>query len=145
MSTKRPSDYKVDDGSFEWKPTGGIQSIADKTITVVKIDSFNKKDGDPMCIVETDKPYSNIEYKNEDGEKTKGEINRFFCSPRELMNFFTNAKVMKSVNEDGEKIEFEIEKIPFDEEAIKRDSSLKSKTHWVFKNQNKKIEQEHIA
>ncbi len=133
MSTKSPSDYKIEGQSFEWKPTGGIQSIADKSFVVTKIESFVAKSGDSMCIVETEETYHELEFKNEAGDKVKGNLNRFFCSPRDLRLFFTNPEIMKSVNEDGEKIKCEIEKIAFDEDSIKRDSSLKSKTHWVFK------------
>jgi hypothetical protein len=146
VSYKDPSEYEVGNGTFEFKPTGGIQAIALKPFTVTKIEKFNSKAGELLCIIETEETFPNIEYKKEDSdEKTTGDVNRFFASPRDIKKFFTNAEVMYDVNENGNKIRTMIEKVPFDAEAIKRDASLKGKTHYVFKKPSTTETQEKIA
>lgn len=135
MVTKNPSDYKIDYGqSYERKPTGGIQEIAEKPFTVNHIESFISKSGDQLVIVETDEVFENIEYKNDNDEKVRGKVNRFFASPVELKRFFSDPNVIKDVNENGNKIHVSgIEKIPFTKEEIEKKPTLKGKTHYVFK------------
>lgn len=137
---KNPSDYTIENQSFERKPTAGIQEIAEKPFTVNHIDKFTTKAGDQMVIVETDEVFK-CEYK-EDEEKVTGDVSRFFASPVEIKKFFGDESVIKDVNEGGNKIRTMIEKIPFTADEISRKASLKGKTHYVFK----KIEgQEKIA
>jgi hypothetical protein len=137
---KNPSDYTIENQSFERKPTAGIQEIAEKPFTVNHIDKFITKAGDQMVIVETDEVFK-CEYK-QDEEKVTGDVSRFFASPVEIKKFFGDESVIKDVNEDGNKIRTMIEKIPFTADEISRKASLKGKTHYVFK----KIEgQEKIA
>lgn len=132
MSTKSPSDYKIENQSYERKPTGGIQEIAEKPFTVNHIDRFTSKAGETIVIVTTDETFENIEYKNENDQKVKGNVNRFFASPVELKRFFGDDQVINDVNENGNKIKTMIEKVPFTPEEIARKASLKGKTHYVF-------------
>ena len=130
--TKSPSDYKIESQSYERKPTGGIQEIAEKPFTVIHIDKFKTKAGEIMVIVDTEEKFENIEYKVDD-QKTKGTVSRFFASPVELKKFFGDEGVIADVNDNGNKVRTMIEKISFNSEEIKRDSTLKGKTHYVFK------------
>lgn len=132
MATKNPSDYKIANQSFERKPTGGIQEIAEKPFTVNHIECFNSKAGEPLVIVDTDEVFDGIEYKNEHDEKIRGKVSRFFASPIELKRFFSDPNVIKDVNENHNKIRTSIEKVPFTAEEIARKASLKGKTHYVF-------------
>jgi hypothetical protein len=133
LVVKNPSDYKIENQSFERKPTGGIQEIAEKPFTVNHIECFNSKSGESLVIVETDEVFDNIEYKNEHDEKVRGKVSRFFASPIELKRFFSDPNVIKDVNENGNKIRTSIEKVPFTPEEISRKASLKGKTHYVFR------------
>lgn len=130
---KSPNEYKIETQTFERKPTGSIQEIAEKPFTVKHIDSFTTKAGELMVIVDTEEKFENIEYKNEDDQKVRGTVSRFFTSPFELKKFFGDKNVIHDVNENGNKIRTMIEKIAFTPEEIKRKSSLKGKTHYVFK------------
>jgi len=146
LSYKDPSEYEIEEGNYEWKPTGGIQAIALKPFTVVKIEKFMSKAGEQLCIVETEETFDNIEYKKQDSDdKTTGKVNRFFASPRDIKKFFTDTQVMYDVNENGNKIRTMIEKVPFDAEAIKRDGTLKGKTHYIFQKVSKEEKQESLA
>ena len=133
MSIKNPSEYKIETKSFERKPTAGIQEIAEKPFTVVHIDKFTTKAGELMVIVDTEEKFYNIEYKDENDKKVSGVVSRFFASPFELKKFFGDDGVIEDVNKNGNKIRTMIEKIPFTSDEIKRKSSLKGKTHYVFK------------
>lgn len=133
MVTKSPSDYTTTNHSFERKPTGGIQEIAEKPFTVNRIESFNSKSGESIVIVETDEVFDNIEYKNENDQKVRGKVNRFFASPVELKKFFSDPSVIKDVNENGNKIRTSIEKVAFTPEEIAKSATLKGKTHYVFR------------
>ena len=133
MATKNPSDYKIANQSFERKPTGGIQEIAEKPFTVNHIECFNSKAGEPLVIVDTDETFYNIEYNNDNDEKVRGKVSRFFASPLELKKFFSDPNVIRDVNELGNKIRASIEKVPFTAEEISRKASLKGKTHYIFK------------
>lgn len=145
LSTKDPSEYDIPEASFEWKPTGGIQAIAEKPFTVVKIESFKSKAGEQLCIVETEETFSDVEYKMEDSdEKTKGDVKRFFASPIGIKKFFTNAEVMYDVNENGNKVHTMIEKVAFTDDDIKREPTLKGKTHYVFKKPERVKKQESL-
>ena len=98
------------------------------------IDCFTSKAGEPIVIVDTDEVFDNIEYKNDNDEKVRGNVNRFFASPVELKRFFSDPNVIKDVNENGNKIHVSgIEKIPFSKEEIEKKPTLKGKTHYVFK------------
>ena len=132
MATKNPSDYKIAQQSFERKPTGGIQEIAEKPFTVNHIECFNSKAGDLLVIVDTDEVFDGIEYKNDNDEKVRGKVSRFFASPLELKKFFSDPNVIQDVNENHNKIRTSIEKVPFTAEEITRKASLKGKTHYVF-------------
>ena len=132
MTTKNPSDYKIENQSFERKPTGGIQEIAEKPFTVNHIECFNSKAGESLVIVETDETFEGIEYKNEHDEKVRGKVSRFFASPVELKRFFSDPNVIKDVNENGNKIKASIEKVPFTKDEIAKKASLKGKTHYIF-------------
>lgn len=132
MATKNPSDYKIAAQSFERKPTGGIQEIAEKPFTVNHIECFTSKSGESLVIVETDEAFDDIEYKNEHDEKVRGRVSRFFASPIELKKFFSDPNVVKDVNENHNKIKASIEKVAFTPEEIARKASLKGKTHYVF-------------
>lgn len=132
MSVKSPSDYKVKT-QFERKPTAGIQAIAEKVFTVNHIDKFTTKSGETIVIVDTVEAFGNIEYKNEEDKKVTGQVSRFFASPLEVKKFFSDDNVIADVNENGNTIRTAIEKIPFNVEEIARKSSLKGKTHYVFK------------
>jgi hypothetical protein len=131
VSVKSPSDYKIENQSYERKPTAGIQEIAEKPFTVIHIDRFTTKAGETMVIVDTEEKFE-AEYKNEKEEKVKGTISRFFASPVELKRFFGDDKVIIDVNENGNKIKTMIEKVPFTADDIARKPSLKGKTHYVF-------------
>lgn len=134
MVTKNPSDYKIENQSYERKPTGGIQEIAEKPFTVNHIESFKSKSGEQLVIVETDETFDGIEYKDEHDQKVRGRVNRFFASPVELKRFFSDPNVLRDVNESGNKIHVPgIEKIPFTKEEIEKKATLKGKTHYVFK------------
>ena len=130
---KSPNEYKIETQTFERKPTGSIQEIAEKPFTVKHIDSFTTKAGELMVIVDTEEKFDNIEYKNENDEKVRGVVSRFFTSPFELKKFFGDKNVIHDVNENGNKIRTMVEKIAFTPEEIKRKSSLKGKTRYVFK------------
>jgi len=134
MSMKSPSDYTIENQSFERKPTAGIQEIAEKPFTVNRIEKFTTKAGEIMVIVETDEVFK-CEYKEkpEDVGKCLGDVNRFFASPIDVKKFFSDEKVIDDVNNKGNKIRTMIEKVPFNAEEIKRSASLKGKTHYVFK------------
>ena len=133
IATKKPSDYKIENQSFERKPTAGIQEIADKPFTVNHIDKFKTKANEEMVIVTTDETFT-CEYKEkpEDVGKIKGPVNRFFASPHDIKKFFSDDSVIEDVNENGNKIKTRIEKVPFTAEEIKRDAKVKGKTHYVF-------------
>lgn len=139
MAVKNPSDYKIANQSFERKPTGGIQEIAEKPFTVKHIECFNSKAGEPLVIVETDEVFEGIEYKNEHDEKVRGKVSRFFASPVELKRFFSDPNVIRDVNENGNRIKASIEKVPFTAEEIAKKASLKGKTHYVFQS-NKPVQ-----
>lgn len=91
-----------------------------------------------MVIIDTVETFENVEYKNDADEKVKGSVNRFFASPLECKRLFGDVKVIKDVNENGNTIKTMIEKIPFNDEEISRKSSLKGKTHYVFRDVNVK-------
>lgn len=138
--TKQPSDYKIQNESYERKPTGGIQEIAEKPFTVIHIDKFTSKSGETMVIIDTEEKFDNIEYKNEKDEKVKGIVSRFFASPVETKRFFGDEGVINDVNTNKNKIRTSIEKVPFTPEEIKKRVSLKGKTHYVFKHVEAKQE-----
>jgi hypothetical protein len=133
LSHTDPSEYKPKQAEYEWKATGGIQSIAGKIFTPTKVETFNGKDGKLLCIIETEETFNNIEYKLQDSdEKVKGDVSRFFASPRDIKAYFTDPETIKAINEEKFRPKCMIENVPFDDEAIKRDASLKNKTHYVF-------------
>jgi hypothetical protein len=133
MVTKNPSDYKIETQSFGRKPTSGIQEITDKLFTVNHIERFTSKTGESIVIVETDETFENIEYKDENGAKVRGKVNRFFASPVELKRFFSDPAVLLDVNENKNKIRACIEKVPFTAEEVAKRQSLKGKTHYIFR------------
>ena len=130
---KKPSDYKIVTQSFERKPTAGIQEIAEKPFTVIHIDRFTTKAGETMVIIDTEEKFENVEYKNENDQKVRGTVSRFFASPFEAKKFFGDDSVIVDVNDNGNKIRTSMEKVPFTPEEIKKKSSLKGKTHYIFK------------
>ena len=131
---KSPSEYKIENKSYERKPTAGIQEIAEKPFTVNHIDKFKTKANEEMVIITTDETFT-CEYKEtpESEEKIKGQINRFFASPMDIKKFFGSDQVIEDVNEKGNKIRTMIEKVAFTADEIKRDGKLKGKTHYIFK------------
>lgn len=133
ITTKQPSDYKIGTQSFERKPTAGIQEIAEKPFTVIHIDRFTTKAGETMVIIDVEEKFENIEYKNEDDQKVRGVVSRFFASPYEAKKFFGDENVIRDVNDSGNKIRTSMEKVPFTSDEIKKKASLKGKTHYIFK------------
>ena len=146
MSYKDPSEYKPKSTEYEWKPTGGIQAIAEKPFTPCHVETFTSKAGEQLCIVETVETFDGIEYKKQDSdEKETGKVNRFFASPREIKAYFTDPEIIKAINEDGYRPTTMIELIPFSKEDIERSAKLKGKTHYVFKKVQQKQKQESLA
>lgn len=146
MSNRDPSEYKPSATEYEWKPTGGIQSIAGKPFTPCKVETFNSKAGEQLCIVETVETFHDIEYKLKDSEdKTTGDVNRFFASPRDIKAYFTDPEIKKAINEEGYRPKTSIELVPFTKEEIERSPKLKGKTHYVFKKVAGSAKQESIA
>ena len=138
---KKPSDYPQEGQTFERKPTGGLNKIAEKPFTVTKIETFEGKDGKEYCIVETKETFDNIPYNNEEGEKVTGSVNRFFVDQQQPKKFLKQEGVMADVNENGNTIEMVIEQIPFTKEEIERNSNLRGKTHYIIKDVNKKTQE----
>jgi hypothetical protein len=145
LSYEDPSEYKPEAITYEYKPTGGIQAIAEKPFTPCKVEKFNSKAGEQLCIIETVETFDGIEYKLENSdEKTTGKVNRFFASPRDIKAYFTDDKIMTAINEDGFRPTTMIEKVPFNAEEVKRSAGLKGKTHYVFKKVEKSTAQESL-